>query len=129
MHSITLPAEPMSVGLARQFVLSTLLDRVDDPSTVLLLTSELVTNVVRHAATDVTVRVQAGPPLRVEVQDGAAATEAFREMIALRPPDVPGSALGGRGLLLVHDLATRVGLDDAADHGKVVWFELSDPRA
>ena len=89
-----------------------------------LLTSELVANVVRHADTDVTVTVRVGPPFRVEVHDGVAATDAFRAMVAEPPPTADVSSIRGRGLGIVHTLATRIGLDDDPDGGKVVWFEL-----
>jgi hypothetical protein len=59
-------------------------DAVDRPHDVVLMTSELVANVVRHARTDVMVAVDLGPPTRVEVRDGATATDAFRDMVAPR---------------------------------------------
>jgi hypothetical protein len=88
------------------------------------MTSELVTNVIRHANTDVTVSVEPGPPFRVEVHDGAAAGDAFRELIVRKPSAVSHSAPSGRGLSLLHDLAERIGLDDDPNGGKAVWFEL-----
>lgn len=124
MEAIDLPAEPQAVARARRFVADVASGHVEDPGVLLLLTSELVTNVVRHARTELTVRVGLGPPLRVEVQDGVAATEAFRDLIARRPAVVARDSLGGRGISLVHDLAVRIGLDDDASGGKVVWFEL-----
>lgn len=120
---LTLPADLRSIGEARSFVARAVRDVVDDPDPVLLMASELVTNVVRHANTDVTVSVTRGPPVRVEVRDGAAVTETFRELIAAATmPSV--SSAGGRGLALVSALASRVGLDDDPDGGKVVWFEF-----
>jgi anti-sigma regulatory factor (Ser/Thr protein kinase) len=97
-------------------------DVVDDAEPVLLMTSELVTNVVLHANTDVTVSITRGPPVRVEVSDGAAATDAFRELIGAPAMPRPSST-GGRGLAFVTALASRVGLDDVPGGGKVVWFE------
>jgi anti-sigma regulatory factor (Ser/Thr protein kinase) len=94
---------------------------------VLLMTSELVTNVVRHANTEVRVSVEAGPPIRVEVHDHVAATDAFRAIVSTRPGPVSRDATGGRGLPLVHDLASRVGLGDDPQGGKVVWFEVDVP--
>ena len=91
---------------------------------VVLMTSELVANVVRHASTEVRVSVDVGPPIRVEVYDHAAATDAFREMIKARPASVRVDAAGGRGLALVHDLASRIGLEDDPAGGKAVWFEV-----
>jgi anti-sigma regulatory factor (Ser/Thr protein kinase) len=93
-----------------------------------LLTSELVTNVVKHAGTQLTLVVRVEPGVRVEVHDGVAATRAFREILARPPTDVPATSPGGRGLGLVSALASRFGLDDEPGEwdGKVVWFEL-DP--
>lgn len=123
MERIRLPPEARSVAVARRFVAALMSDVVDRPHDVVLMTSELVANVVRHARTDVTVAVDVGPPTRVEVRDGAAATDAFRDMVVRRPAPVLLSAPGGRGLGILHDLATRIGLDDDPEGGKVVWFE------
>jgi anti-sigma regulatory factor (Ser/Thr protein kinase) len=122
VERIRLPPEARSVAAARRFVAALISDVVDRPHDVVLMTSELVANVVRHARTDVTVAVDLGPPTRVEVRDGAAATDAFRDMVR-RPTPVLLSASGGRGLGIVHDLATRIGLDDDPEGGKVIWFE------
>jgi anti-sigma regulatory factor (Ser/Thr protein kinase) len=128
VDSIALPPDMVSVAAARRFVYSVLVHRLSDPSVALLLTSELVTNVIRHAATDFTVAVTSDPGVRVEVHDGVAATDAFRDMLANALTDVPAKSPGGRGLGLVRALASRVGLDDepGASNGKVVWFELDD---
>jgi anti-sigma regulatory factor (Ser/Thr protein kinase) len=119
---VTLPADVRSISESRSFVARAVRDVVDDPDPVVLMTSELVTNVVLHANTDVTVSITRGPPVRVEVRDGAAATEAFRELIDASTMPSPSST-GGRGLVLVKALASRVGFDDDPDGGKVVWFE------
>jgi anti-sigma regulatory factor (Ser/Thr protein kinase) len=131
VDSIALPAELASVGFARRFVFSILVHRLSDPSVAVLLTSELVTNVVRHAQTDFTVAVTSDLGVRVEVHDGMAATDAFREILARPPTDVPAESPGGRGLGLVRALASRIGLDDApgTSDGKIVWFELDDAYA
>jgi anti-sigma regulatory factor (Ser/Thr protein kinase) len=125
-RSITLPAEPASVKRARDFVARTVAADVDDPAEVLLMTSELVTNVVGHVGSAVTITVSDGPIVRIEVHNHEAATEAFRDLLhhSPRPAD---SSPTGRGLLLVRSLASRVGLDDDADGGKVVWFEWEHP--
>ena len=79
-----------------------------------LLTSELVTNAVVHATTEILLRVEANPSLvRVEVSDAGAG------LPAIRTPDV-----GGYGLRIVDRLASRWGVDPAGANGKVVWFEL-----
>ena len=70
-----------------------------------------------------TLTVRVGPPVRIEVHDGEAATEAFREIIqTAAPPQLTMDT--GRGMSIVHALAERIGLDDDPDGGKVVWFEV-----
>ncbi|MDQ1476693.1 MAG: hypothetical protein QOE62_1922 [Actinomycetota bacterium] len=126
MESITLPPEPSSVALARQFVRAHLDEHDVDIDVALLLTTELVTNVVRHARTSLDLVVRVEPTIRVEVHDGQAATEAFRELVARPPTNVAISSAGGRGLGLVAAIATRFGLGDEPGSwdGKIVWFEL-----
>ena len=124
MPSLELPAQMSSIARARIFVREQAQGRVTDVDTVALMTSELVSNVVIHASGTLSVRVEPGPPFRVEVHDGLAATNAFRALIATAPPPTPVAAVGGRGIGVVHALASRVGLDDAERGGKVVWFEV-----
>ena len=84
--------------------------------TVLLLTSELVTNAVLHGAGPVSVHVAWGEgKLRVEVGDQAP------ELPVLRPLDA--AAPNGRGLLFVDSLSSGWGVL-AGDTGKTVWFTL-----
>ena len=64
-RSITLPAETASVHRARDFVARAIADHVDDPSEVLLMTSELVSNVVGHVGSAVTITVRDGPVVRL----------------------------------------------------------------
>ena len=126
-RSITLPAETASLKRARDFVARAVADHVDDPTEVLLMTSELVSNVVGHVGSAVTITVRDGPLVRVEVHNHQAATEAFRDLLhhSSRPAN---TSLTGRGLVLVRSLASRVGLDGDGDgDGKVIWFEWEDP--
>lgn len=120
--SITLPAEAASVKQARDFVARAVADHVDDPAEVLLMTSELVSNVVGHVGSAVTITVRVGPVVRIEVHNHQAATEAFRDLLRHSPRPADTSPTG-RGLGVVRSLASRVGLDDDAAGGKVVWFE------
>jgi hypothetical protein len=71
---ITLPAEPASAKRARDFVAQAVAGHVDDPADVLLMTSELVSNVVGHVGTAVTITVRQGPVVRIEVHNHQAAT-------------------------------------------------------
>jgi anti-sigma regulatory factor (Ser/Thr protein kinase) len=126
VDSITLDAVPGSVAIARRFVASWMAERGFDSSVAVLLVSELVANVVRHVQTELTLVVRLDPCVRIEVHDGQAATEAFREIVANPPGDVPADSPSGRGLGLVRQMASRFGLaEEPGEHnGKVVWFEL-----
>jgi anti-sigma regulatory factor (Ser/Thr protein kinase) len=126
--STRLDANPDSAAVARRFVREVLdaWDCDDADEVALLLTSEVVSNAVRHAATDLAVRLQLdedAATLRIEVTDADATMPEVRE----QSPD----ATGGRGLVLVEALAQRWGADRTPS-GKVVWFELGArplPRA
>jgi anti-sigma regulatory factor (Ser/Thr protein kinase) len=120
---IRLDATTTSPREARRFVADTL-SRWGDHGLVeaaALLVSELVTNAVVHARSNVDVIVDRSTNravlLRVEVHDGSAQ----------RP--VPGmfdlEALSGRGLALIEAMATRWGVE-AHSTGKHVWFELEE---
>jgi anti-sigma regulatory factor (Ser/Thr protein kinase) len=120
------PGELDSIADARRFVTDAVTrwgygSRVDDLAVVV---SELVTNAVLHAQTDVTVHVSSdGSVIRVAVEDGHRA-----------PPAVvtaPSDRISGRGLFLVDTLADRWGTETAGANGKIVWAELSvasEPR-
>lgn len=85
-----------------------------------LLLSELASNAVRHARTryDVTMAWDRHT-LRVAVQDADRAPPRPRLHVAQ-------AETGGRGLLLVTDVAARWGWTPTAN-GKIVWFELAAP--
>jgi anti-sigma regulatory factor (Ser/Thr protein kinase) len=105
-------------ALSRRFVREMLeVWHADDLlDTAELLTTELVTNVVRHAVGGIGIElVWEEPTLRIEVSDGSAILPAMREM--------PG-ADGGYGLRLVEALVREWGVDATAD-GKSVWFTLA----
>ncbi len=117
----TFPPHPTTARAARNFVATTLTGTSDEARDLAcLLTSELVTNAVVHARTDVDVSVLlAGGRLRVEVgdQDTGCPTPSRHA------PD----ETTGRGLLILDAIATRWGVDQEAA-GKVVWFEFDDLR-
>ena len=96
-----------------------------DPETrerACLLVSELVANGVLHGRSQVTVTVRLqGSVLTVSVAD-----EDSRRPVLFRADE---SALGGRGLTLVEQLADSWGVSEQ-EFGKAVWFRLAvDPVA
>jgi anti-sigma regulatory factor (Ser/Thr protein kinase) len=90
-------------------------------SDIELLTSELITNSVVHAATttDVTIRYD-GLSVRVAARDRSHATPA----VTSPSPD----AEGGRGVWLVESLSSAWGVDPLPD-GKRVWFDIAAAKA
>lgn len=121
MEARRFPPARTSPRAARQFVHGLLAGVPDDESDLaLVLTSELVTNAVVHARTDVDVRVELGDGLvRVTVRDGDGHLP--------HPRVVPPDAAGGRGLHLVRALASSWGVDRDPG-GKIVWFVLAHGR-
>jgi anti-sigma regulatory factor (Ser/Thr protein kinase) len=120
---VSLPPHPASVGRARRFVRERLEELgVRDPgSDAELVVSELVTNAVMHAGTNITVRVvPAGRGARVEVADGSTELPGLRVVTA-------GSS-SGRGLTLVEHFSQHWGADRTAA-GKVVWFVVGAPHS
>ncbi len=118
-----LPCDASSVGVARRLLrhqLTGLRNTVVDADLVDaagLLVSELVTNAVVHARTDVTLHVMIRHGvLRIEVTDGSPVVPTPR-----RPSGLAGT---GRGLQLVDRLANRWGVQKSRG-GKTIWFELS----
>lgn len=112
--TLQLNAHPTSPRAAREFVTSTLEDWgwAEDLATAVLLTSELVTNAVLHADSDVTVTVRGERSLRVEVFDESSV------------PPSPDQLGDGRGLRLMDALAASWGVSPQ-EGGKAVWFELA----
>ena len=89
-----------------------------DPTVAALLTSELVTNAIKHEAGEtITVTITCVcDQLRVDVHDTSRALPA--------PVDAPADAEVGRGLMLVSILATSWGFY-RTPAGKAVYFTLS----
>lgn len=111
--------EPQSARSARKFVDETLRrwDCADELDVVTLLVSELVTNAVVHAGTDIDVGVRLLPAaIRIEVDDASGALPELR--------DAAESAESGRGMDLVHRMAQSWGVEQRAGGGKVVWFDV-----
>ena len=117
-RSVTLEPDPLSVRRARRTVAEALTaaGRDDLVDTATLLVSELVTNAIRHADSEVEVAVRLLPEaLRVEVGDTGQGTPTVVEAA----PD----AEQGRGLALVEALAAAWGVEPEGN-GKIVWFEI-----
>lgn len=112
-------ATPEAVPAARHALAE--LDGVDTPTrnVLELLTSELVTNAIRHGARDphesILLRaLRTDGSIRVEVCDEGDGFDAGPEQGDLLEP-------GGHGLLLVETLAERWGVQRG--HPSCVWFE------
>ena len=116
---------PTAAGVARAFVRevcrywqlarpdTTLMDRA------VLLASELVTNAVVHARTELQLRVELrGELLHLAVRDGSP---RLRRLVTIPDPE----AKGGRGLWLVEQLARAWGVNRHPDGGKVIWCTLT----
>jgi anti-sigma regulatory factor (Ser/Thr protein kinase) len=106
---------------ARRFIRSALESVEADPvvvETAELLTTELVTNAIVHAASKSHLYIRAAKGVvRVEV------TDPDDRLPSMAAPDT--DAPGGRGLIIVNGLASAWGVARAAGVGKTVWFELS----
>lgn len=121
-----MPADEAEVAKARGKVVEvvrgwegTLPDELLDD--VALLTSEVVTNAIRHTRAACAVAVRwTGTRVRVEVTDVDPRHPSPREASA--------DAEDGRGLLLVESLSAAWGCEEVPA-GKVVWFEVESPQA
>ena len=119
MVSPSFPADPESAGAARAFARAACeLWRCDEMAdSVLLVTSELVTNATTHARSRCELTVRLGPDvIRIEVFDDSDRIPS--------PLEVDHDAEEGRGLFLVAALARSWGIDPV-ENGKVVWAELA----
>ncbi len=113
-----LPPDAASAGQARRFVREVLgewrLEGIEEVAT--LLVSEVVTNAVLHAGTDLTVGLRrSGGNVRVEVADRSTQAASRRHY--------DSAATTGRGLALVDALSDEWGVEARPD-GKTVWFDV-----
>ena len=118
VQHVLLPAHPKSAGIARAFVTAQLDLRglTDEVDAIQLVTSELVTNAIRHARTPFTVTVQGDlSGVRLMVRDDDP-------MMDSAEPDFLMS-LGGRGLRIAEAFSDAWGVDHAPD-GKTVWAQF-----
>jgi anti-sigma regulatory factor (Ser/Thr protein kinase) len=117
----TLPPTAESASVARWLVTDLLKNLVDEDTrdTAALLTTELVSNAIRHTRDELVVSVRvAGGRLRVGVADSS---HRRPQLVQVGRRDT-----SGRGLHLVDAMADRWGVDpDERGLGKTVWFELA----
>lgn len=116
-----LPPQPSSVAEARSRVRGLLVDagREDLVDSAVLLVSEIVTNALLHAGTEIDLRAGLGREgLRVEIGDGSPHLPARRRYAT--------TAGTGRGLLMLESMVDDWGVTRRRN-GKTVWFSLSSP--
>jgi PAS domain S-box-containing protein len=116
---VTLPPAPESARRARRFVTDvvTTVGAHEFLDTAALLTSELVTNGIVHAHTELQVVVEATADwVRVEVIDGNPMLPARR--------GYDEQAQTGRGLEMVELLASDFGMESLENDAKRMWFRL-----
>lgn len=115
-EALTLDPEPRQVSSARRFVAGTVPDLDSETGdTLLLLVSELVTNAVVHARTELEVAVA------VTDEDVVV---AVHDLDLGRREQRSGDRDGGRGLGLVRSLAADSGMVMHPGGGKSAWFRL-----
>ena len=112
---------PLSAREARRFLRAFLADAGEDGNAAdgaELALSEIVTNAVLHAHTELTVSLRLGADrvLRVEVRDGNPALPVQR--------DYAVQATTGRGMELVAAYVRDCGVRADGADGKTVWFEV-----
>ncbi|MEN3610857.1 SpoIIE family protein phosphatase [Plantactinospora sp. ZYX-F-223] len=127
LRRVRLPADRRTPAAARALVRSVLAETGLEEllNEALLLTTELSTNAVEHARTELDIEVVADPSgLTVTVSDFAAGPI---DDVTARPrndlTDISQVSERGRGLLLVDHFASRWGTTHQAT-GKGVWFRL-----
>ncbi|MFI9306870.1 SpoIIE family protein phosphatase [Streptomyces triculaminicus] len=111
-----LPADPAVVAAARADITRQLTEwgLEELGFTTELITSELITNAIRHASGPIGVRLLRDRALICEVSDTSSTAPHLRYAAA--------EDEGGRGLFLVAQLAERWGTRYTAE-GKVIWAE------
>jgi anti-sigma regulatory factor (Ser/Thr protein kinase) len=115
---LCLAPEPSAPGQARDFFAARCLQwgapQFLEPG--VLVVSELVTNAVRHAGTEIRLGLEL---------DGAVLTVAVRDGGAGKPHVVPPDQRidGGQGMAMVAKLSEAWGVD-TVDGGKSVWCRL-----
>jgi anti-sigma regulatory factor (Ser/Thr protein kinase) len=121
--TLDLPPEPRSATRARQLTREQLAALCPDEAieVAALLVTELVSNAVLHARTDIVLMVDVTPGrVILRVRDGSDATPIQQRYGV--------DAATGRGIALVEQLASAWGVDRSED-GKEVWCQIDFPVA
>ena len=112
LHERDFQPDPPSARAVRRFVSEALAgsSHLDD---VILTASELASNVIRHAHTPYTVRVEHDEDLiRLEISDGSSIVPAIEDLAASQ-----------RGLRVVTATSDNWGIE-GTDNGKTIWAEF-----
>ncbi len=118
----TLPNDPRSAGKARRSTREQLArwDLDGLAPTMELIVTELVTNAVRYAEGDLTLRLIRAETLICEVEDSNDAAPRLRM--------AEDTDEGGRGLFMVGRIGRNWGVRQTAQ-GKILWVDLPLPEA
>ncbi len=120
-RSLTLPAELNSAGAARRLLREVLVHagRSEWLDAAELACTEVVSNAVLHAHTDLAVKITVREDaVRVDVHDSNPLLPILREYDT--------QATTGRGMALVAAVSSDHGICDIGPDGKTVWFEVGD---
>ena len=123
MVTLDLPPEPRSATRARQLTREQLAALCPEEAieVAALLVTELVSNAVLHARTDIVLMVDVAPGrVILRVRDGSKATPVQHGYGV--------EAATGRGIALVEQLASAWGVD-RSEEGKEVWCRIDFPVA
>ena len=122
LASIVLPGQRQSVAIGRHWVVRTAVEGGVTGmanQVVELLASELLANAVLHGPASTAIGIQVrhtDSSVRVSVSDGGDTSP----VVLHREPSAPN----GRGMAIVEAMSSRWGVEEHADGGKTVWFEL-----
>ncbi len=120
-RTLRLPPEPGSARQARVLLrdILTRTERLDCLDAAELACTELVTNALLHAHTDMVVTIEVHEAVRVSVRDFNPTPPLQRHYGV--------QATTGRGLALVAAVSDEHGISDVGPDGKTMWFTVGGP--